>query len=144
VSWLPLSRAERVLLYGFAAASAVGPWVVPDPVAGAVGMAVVMSLTFAVLAQELWAHRFPTPRYLWTAFGVAAGFLAMVAGEALSYAVRGSTMASVPFGLVAFVVMGAELFILSRWALATGPQVASTTAPAVPRPEASVSPMLPP
>ena len=144
VTWLPLSRAERALLYGFAAASAVGPWVVPDPVVGAVGMAVVMSVTFALLARELWTRGAPTPRYLWTAFGVAAGFLAMVVGEALAYVLRGSVGASVPFGLASFVVMTTELFVLARWALAAGLPAASTPAPAAPRSEATPSSPLPP
>lgn len=144
VSWLPLSRAERVLLYGFASASAVGPWVVPDPVVGAVGMAGVMSVTFAFLARELWTHRSPTPRYSWTAFGVAAGFLAMVVGEALAYPLHGSVGASVPFGLAAVVVMIAELFVLARWAWSAGLPFASAAAQLGPRPESPASSMLSP
>jgi hypothetical protein len=120
VYWLPLARPERMLLYGFAAASAIGPWVVPDPVAGAAGMGVAMGVTFAFVAHELWHQPRPSPRYLWTALGVAVGFLIMVAGEGLSFLMRGSTAASVPYGTASFLVMLVELFLLTRWTWAQG------------------------
>lgn len=145
VTWLPFSVPERILLYGFASAAAVGPWVVPDPVIGAIGMAVVMAVTFTYLARTVWRGAPITPRYLWTALGVAAGFLAMVGGEALAYALRGSVWGSVPFGLASFVVMTAEVLVLGRWMFARGalpPSVPSTAAPQV-EPSAS-SPTLPP
>ncbi|MGC2289506.1 MAG: hypothetical protein WA688_06590 [Thermoplasmata archaeon] len=147
VTWLPLSRPERTLLYGFATASAIGPWVVPDPVVGAVGMAVVMSGTFAYLARELWTSSAPapSPRFLWVGLGVSAGFLAMVGGEVLSYALRSSVWAPVPFGLVAFVVMTLELFVLARWAMAGGPPSSPAALATTARTEAtSSSPTLPP
>jgi hypothetical protein len=142
VAWLPFSTPERRLLYGFAAAAAVGPWIVPDPVVGAVGMAVVMGATFGILAKEMWSSA-PTPRFLWVAFGVGAGFLAMVGGQALAYTVRGSAWASVPFGLTSFLVMAAEVFLLARWGLARG--VAAPEAPLLPapRPEPSASSTVP-
>jgi hypothetical protein len=134
ITWLPLPRPERTVLYGFAAASAVGPWVVPQPVVGAVGMALVMGVTFALLAQELWRTPRPTPRYLWTALGVASGFLAMLAGEAAAYVLRGTTVSSVPFGLISVLAMAVELIVLFRWGLAAG----SAPLP-VPRPEGTRS-----
>ena len=139
VTWLPFARPEQILLYGFAATAAIGPWVVPDPVVGAVGMAAVMGTTFAFLARELWRRPVPTPRYLWVGLGVTAGFLAMVGGEALAYLLRGSVWASVPFGLASFVVMTVEVFVLARWAMAGGPTPAATAIPAVARAEASAS-----
>ncbi|HLY76576.1 MAG TPA: hypothetical protein VKT21_01670 [Thermoplasmata archaeon] len=135
VTWLPLATAERRLLYGFAAASLVGPWVVPEPVVGAVGMAIAMGVTFAFLARALWSRPGPTPRYLWGGLGIAAGFLSMVAGQALAYLLRGSVWAPVPFGLISFVVMGGEVFILARWALAVGGSSPAATSPSVARPE---------
>jgi hypothetical protein len=145
VTWLPFSRPERLLLYGFAATGLIGPWVVPNPAIGAVGMAVVMGATFAVLARELWRRPAPTARLLWVGLGVTAGFLAMVAGEALAYLLRASVWGSVPFGLVSFVVMTLEIFVLARWALAGGVTAPSPVVPAVARPEPSASsPSLPP
>ena len=145
VTWLPFSRSERTLLYGFAAASAVGPWVVPDPIVGAVGMAIFMGVTFAFLGREVWRRPAPTPRYLWAGLGIAAGFLAMVGGEALAFVLRGSVWASVPFGLASFLVMTVELFVLARWALAGAPPALTTAVPAVPHPEVPASsPSLPP
>ena len=117
VSWLPLARPERLLLYGFAATSAVGPWVVPNPIVGAVGMAVIMTVTFLVLARDLWRRPTPSLRFLWIGLGVAGGFLAMVGGEVLAYLLRGSVGEPVPFGLASFVVMTLEVFFLARWAL---------------------------
>ncbi|MFZ0830416.1 MAG: hypothetical protein WCB18_07910 [Thermoplasmata archaeon] len=145
VSWLPLSRRERTLLYGFAAAAAVGPWVVPDPVVGAVGMAVVMVATFAFLARDLWSWPAPILRYLWTGLGVAGGFLAMVGAEALAFLLRGSVWTSVPFGLTSFVVMTAEFFLLARWAMAGGPAPSPAELPSalrseVPAPSATLPP----
>ena len=145
VSWLPLARPERTLLYGFAATSLLGPWVVPDPAVGAVGMAVVMGLTFGFLARELWRRPAPTPRVLWVGLGVTAGFLGMVGGEAVAYLLRASVWGSVPFGVVSFVLMTVELFVLARWARAGGLAVPSPVVPAVVRPEPSApSPSGPP
>ncbi len=145
VTWLPFTRPERILLYGFAAASAVGPWVVPDPGLGAVAMAVVMGTTLAFLARELWRPPAPTPRFLWAGLGVTAGFLAMVGGEALAYLLRGGAWGTVPFGLVSFLVMTAEFFVLARWAMAGGTPSSSTLAPTPARAEAAASaPTLPP
>jgi hypothetical protein len=145
VTWLPISRPERRLLYGFAAASAIGPWVVSDPVVGAVGMALVMVTTFAFLARDLWRRPAPTARYLWAGLGVTAGFLTMVGGEALSYTLRGSAWGPFPFGLVSFVVMMVELFVLARWAMAHAGVPSAVVAAALTRPEASASsPTLPP
>jgi hypothetical protein len=145
VTWLPLSRPERILLYGFAAASAVGPWVVPDPGIGAVGMAIVMSTTFASLARELWKHPAVGPRFLWIGVGVTVGFLAMVGGEALAYLLHSSAWGSVPFGLVSFGVMTVEFFVLARWAMAGGAAASTTVVPALARPEASApTPTAPP
>jgi hypothetical protein len=145
VTWLPFCRPERMLLYGLAATSAIGPWVVPNPVVGAVGMAVIMGTTFVFLARELWSRPAASARYLWAALGVTAGFLTMVGGEALSYVLRGSVWGAVPFGLVSFVVMTVELFVLTRWAMAGQGTAAPATLPVAPRPEASASsPTLPP
>jgi hypothetical protein len=145
VTWLPFPRAERRLLYGFAAASAIGPWVVPNPVVGAIGMAAVMVTTFAFLARDLWRRPMPTARYLWAGLGVTAGFLAMVGGEAFSYILRGSAWAPFPFGLVTYVVMTVELFVLARWAMGGAGAASAVVAPAVVRPDASAtSPTLPP
>ncbi|MCI4351876.1 MAG: hypothetical protein L3K14_00585 [Thermoplasmata archaeon] len=144
VTWLPLTHVERMLLYGFAAASAVGPWVVSDPVVGAVGMAVVMTVTFAFLARQLWTGSFATSRYLWTGFGVAAGFLAMVGGEALTYGIRGSVGAAAPFGLSSFVVMTAEVLLLARWAWTAGasgpPNLVRAIAPSSGTPSSTLPP----
>jgi hypothetical protein len=139
VTWLPFSRPERRLLYGFAAASAIGPWVVPDPVVGAVGMAVVMVTTFAFLARDLWRRPVPTARYLWAGLGITAGFLTMVGGEALSYILRSSAWASFPFGLASFVVMTVELFVLARWAMAGAAASSAVVASALARLEASTT-----
>jgi hypothetical protein len=145
VTWLPFSRPERRLLYGFAAASAIGPWVVPDPVVGAVGMAVVMGATFVLLARELWNRPAPTARFLWAGLGVSAGFLAMVGGEALSYMLRASAWGPAPFGFASFLIMTSELFVLARWAMA-GPRASPATGlAAMTRSEASApSSTLPP
>lgn len=144
VTWLPFSGPERVLLYGFAASSAIGPWVVPDPVVGAVGMGAVMVVTFAFLARELWRATAPSARYLWAGLGVTVAFLSMVGGEALAYVLRSSVWGSVPFGVIAFVVMTAELFVLARWAMAGGSRGVPADVPA-PRPDASApSSTLPP
>lgn len=137
VTWLPFPRPERILLYGFASATAVGPWVVPDPIVGAVGMAVAMALTFAYLARTVWRGTPVTARYLWTALGVSAGFLAMVGGEALAYVLRGSVWGTVPFGLASFVVMTAEVFVLGRWMFARGAPPPSVPSAAAPRVEPS-------
>jgi hypothetical protein len=139
VTWLPLARPERTLLYGFAVASAIGPWVVPDPVVGAVGMAVVMAATFAFLARDLWQTPAPTPRYLWIGLGVAGGFLAMVGGEVLAYFLRGTAWTPVPFGLISFVVMTVEVFVLGRWALAGPTEPTGVEVTAAARSEASAS-----
>jgi hypothetical protein len=144
VAWLPLARPERTLLYGFAAASAIGPWVVPDPVIGAVGMAVVMGITFAFLARGIWRGPRPSARYFWVGLGVTAGFLAMVGGEALSYGARSSGWALVPFGVVSFVVMTTELFVAARWAMYGGGSAAPQILPDAPRPEATAPSTLPP
>ncbi len=139
VSWLPFSRPERVLLYGFAASSAIGPWVVPDPVIGAVGMAAVMVVTFSFLARELWRRPAPSHRYLWAGLGVTVGFLSMVGGEALAFVLRTSVWGSVPFGLTAFVAMTVEFFVLARWVMAGDSVEVPLAVPAVTRPEASAS-----
>ena len=145
VTWLPFTRPERGLLYGFAAASAIGPWVVPDPVVGAVGMAVVMVATFSFLVLELWRRATPAPRFLWAGLGVSAAFLAMVGGEALAYLLSGSVWASVPFGLASFTVMVTEVFVLARWGLSGPPTLASATIPVPERTEAPASsPTVPP
>ncbi len=131
VTWLPFSRPERTLLYGFASVSAVGPWVVPDPTVGAVGMAAVMTVTFVLLARELVRSDRPRPRLLWASLGVAAGFLAMVAGEAAAYMLGSSPWAPFPFGLASLLAMLVEVFVLARWGLAGSPaeRSAETTAP---------------
>jgi hypothetical protein len=146
VTWLPFSRPERTLLYGFAATSVIGPWVVPGPAVGAVGMGVVMGVTFGFLARALWSGSAPTPRYLWTGLGVAGGFLGMVGGEALAYILRASVWGSVPFGLTSFVVMTVELFVLARWTMAGRTAgVPTPVVPAVARPESSAPvPTVPP
>lgn len=144
IGWLPFSRPERILLYGFAASSAVGPWVVPDPVVGAAGMAGVMTGTFLLLARELWGRPTPNVRYLWAGLGVSAGFLIMVVGEALAYSLRGSAWAFVPFGLASFGVMTAELLVLARWAMAGPRSVVVTSLPTVTGPETPTSSPTPP
>jgi hypothetical protein len=145
VSWLPFTRPERVVLYGLAATSAIGPWVVPDPVFGGIGMAVIMGGTFVFLARELWKRPAPSARFLWAGLGVTAGFLAMVGGEALAYVLRGSVWGGVPFGLASFVVMTVELFVLVMWAMGGRSTGAITAVSPVTRPEASASsPTLPP
>lgn len=122
ISWLPLSARERWLVYGFAGSAAVGPWVVPDPVIGAVAMAGVMTVTFLLLAREIRRVPKPAARYLWVGLGVSIGFLAMGAGEALAYLLGRSAGASFPFGLASFLVMTGELFVIVRWGL-RGPTV---------------------
>lgn len=129
VARLPLPRPDRALLFGFAAASAVGPWVVPDPIAGAVGMAAVMGVTFGLLAGQLRARPVPSVRYLRFAMGVSAGFLAMAGGAGLTFLLRGSADGSVAFGLLSFTVMAAELFLLGRWGLRGGPSVPADRTP---------------
>lgn len=145
VSWLPFTRPERTLLYGFAATAAIGPWIVPDPAIGAVGMAIVMGVTFGLLARDLWRRPTASPRMLWIALGVTAGFLAMVGGEALAYLLRASIWGAVPFGLGSFIVMSIELFVLARWALEGGGSGPAPMAEPTARPEPSTSsPTAPP
>ncbi len=144
VTWLPIRPRERWVLYGFSASAAVGPWVVPDPEVGAIGMAVVMTGTFVLLVREVWRSAAPAPRYLWVGLGVALGFLAMVAGEALSFLVRSTVWSTFPFGLASFVVMTVEWFLLARWGLAGAVSTAGDETPIPGRAEAPAPASTPP
>ncbi len=112
--WVPLPTAERTVWLGLALSAAVGPWVLPDPIVGALGMGGVMLLTFLVVLRELSRPAPASPIYLSTVTKVAVGFTAMVVGEAVSLALAPASWSGVFFAAAAFAVMAIEVALLIR------------------------------
>jgi hypothetical protein len=129
--WVPLPAPERTVWLGLAATAAVGPWVLADPLVGALGMGGVMLLTFLLILREFSRPAPPSPIYLSTVTKVAAGFAVMVAGEALSLLLAPSPWSGVFFAAAAFGVMVVEVALLIRRLIhpAFRPSVPSTAGP---------------
>ncbi|HTT44643.1 MAG TPA: hypothetical protein VMH38_01325 [Thermoplasmata archaeon] len=117
---LPLPRPERALLFGLASTSAVGPFVVLDPVPAGIAMAAIMGVVVVLAVQELRGARELRPGYVWSVMGVFAAFGAMGGGEVLFLLFPGPLLGALPFALGTLLVMGGEFAILSRWAFSQG------------------------
>jgi len=110
--WIPLERSLRLPLVGLTLSGGVAPWVVVDPLLGAVLMTVAMLVTFALVAYLSWetpAGEGPGLRF---SAAIVLSFLAMsVAGYLVALA-PGATM-TLTFGSVMAMVMTGEFaFIL--------------------------------
>ncbi|MGA7923324.1 MAG: hypothetical protein WCA77_05045 [Thermoplasmata archaeon] len=127
VLWLPLTRPEQVILLGFSGTALVGPWVVNDPVVGAVAMGSVMAVVLFTLVWQLRGEVSSRVEYLRVGMGIAAGFAVMAGGELLFLGGTFGQWGSFPFALASLLVMGGEVFLLGRWANRHG-HVARTTA----------------
>lgn len=124
VTWLPLTRPERIALLGFSGTALVGPWVVNVPVVGAVAMGVVMATVLLTVVWQLRRMANLRVEYLRVGMGIAAGFAVMAGGELL-FLSGALGLGSFSFALSNLLVMGGEIFLLGRWANRHG----SVTAP---------------
>ncbi len=127
--WVPLPPAERAVWLGLAATAAVGPWVLADPIVGALGMGAVMLITFLVVLRELSRPTPASPIYLSSVTKVAVGFAVMVAGEALSLLFAPASWSGVFFAGAAFGVMAIEVALLIRRLIHPAFRPASARAP---------------
>jgi hypothetical protein len=126
VTLLPLARAERRVLVGFALTSLVGPAVSVAPLAAALAMALVMAGVLLLLLLPLREGGIVPGRYPWLLGGVLLGFAGMGTGELLSLLAPGVLGGSLPFALATLLVMGGEFASLARGAFSmagTGPSV---------------------
>lgn len=124
--WIRFAPIERWALAGLAASGVVGPWVLPIPGWGAVGMAVVMTAVFVALFEYLSRHPSVSRGEFRLVLGVAAAFLVMAAGEFASVSLGSAALASVPFALASFGAMGLELLYIARRGLVgVDPPIAS-------------------
>jgi hypothetical protein len=109
--WVPLSRAARALLLGYAFSGFVAPVVAVDPGVGLAGMAATMTVSLLLFLREVAAL---TPGELRLGAGVVAAFAAsMLAAGALVLA-PGSFAAEVAFGGVTLGGMIGEFLVLLR------------------------------
>ncbi len=112
--WVELPRAERLVWLGLASTSAAGPWVLAEPVVGAVGMGVVMLATLLVVVRELRKPLPTSPVYLATVTKVSVGFAVMVAGAAASLVLSGIPGSGIFFAVAVVSVMIFEVSLLIR------------------------------
>ena len=114
LAWLPLQGVPRATLTALTVAAFLAPWVVAAPLVGAVGMGLLMTVTF------LWFYRYldarPSVRSsdLWFVFGLAAAFSLMVAAQGAVVAMPGSDLAAAGFGAVMALVMTGEVAFVVR------------------------------
>ena len=142
ITWVPMSRAQRTALLGFTLSSLVGPWVVNDPVVGALGMGGVMAFVLSLIYREIRKGPVPIP-YLRTAARIAGGFAVMASGRFVYVLQPNSVLNALPFALATLLVMSTELFLLARWGLRNGTVVEATVRLPLSRPADSPSPPLP-
>lgn len=137
--WVPLPRVVQGPLLGLAAAGFVAPWVVADPVTGAVLMGLVMAGTIGAFYTTARRALATTParfRLLLTVFEAfvamtVAGSIVAVAGDALwSQLLFGTTMSAVMVG---------ELVYLVREGLHPSPPAVALPSPAPTLPGAPAS-----
>ncbi len=110
--WIPLVPSVRRPLFGLALSGVVAPWVVVDPLTGAILMTGAMLVTFAILAYQAWSTPVPSSSGLGLPGWIVLSFLAMsIAGYLLVFS-PGATVA-LGFGVVMAAVMTGEFaFIL--------------------------------
>jgi uncharacterized membrane protein len=112
--WVRFEPIVRYPLLGLAGSAAVAPWVVVDPVAGALLMAGVMTVTYLGCYSLLRSTPQVTPTQLRVVLSVVGAFLAMTAGG-FAVAVAGASIPSeILFGSIMSVVMVAEFLVLVR------------------------------
>ncbi len=135
ILWIPLPRLVAGPLLGLAAAGFVAPWVVADPVVGAVLEAVAMGATVGVFygtARRAAATDPSGYRLLLAIFGAfvvmtLSGFVVALANDAL--------VAELAFGGVMSVVMVGEFLYLVReglWPSWPRPSVGGAATPTAP------------
>ncbi len=120
--WLPLPRAERLLLIGFSASTAAAPWILSAPLPAAVVMTVIMAATFAVVAREVGRAVLSSRRFLRILQAVAGGFAAMSFAALVTIVAPLPSGSPVAFATVSVAVMTIELFVLARWAFQGYPE----------------------
>jgi hypothetical protein len=112
--WVPLPRLVQRPLLGLSAAGFVAPWVVADPVVGALLMAAVMAATILLFYRVARRPGAARPREFGLLTGIFEGFVAMsIAGVAVA-ATDGALAAVLAFGVVTSGVMVAEFLYLVR------------------------------
>jgi hypothetical protein len=137
VLWVPLPAAVRTALLAFAGTAAVGPWVVPDPVVGALGTGIVMAATVGLVLRELQRTEKPSIGYLRAAFAIAGAFAAMSVAQAFLWLDPAGRWSSTPFAFVNLAVMFGEVAILARWSFSGGPKPSEGSSALVPQPSPS-------
>lgn len=132
VLWVPLPAPVRVALLGLAGSGVVAPWVVVDPVTGAVLMGLVMAAAVGASYRSLRASLGVVPDVARVLLGVLAAFIAMtVAGLGVA-AASDAVPAQLLFGAVMSAVMVAEFLYLVREGIVRAPRVVA--APKAPGP----------
>lgn len=114
VLWVPLSPLVRGPLLGLAASGVVAPWVVVDPVTGAVLMALVMAGTLGVFYRTAVRAAAAAPRSYRVLLGVFEAFVAMMLAGLLVAVTNDALVAQLVFGSVMSGVMVAEFLYLVR------------------------------
>jgi hypothetical protein len=126
--WLPMPGAERGVLGGLAATSAIAPWVGTGSLEGLAAMGVLMAVVLTIGFER--ASRRDTTVGLVRALGVVTGgFGVMMAAGLLGFLLPGAFGGTFAFAVANLFVMGGELLFLSRWALARPDRTPAGLAP---------------
>jgi hypothetical protein len=132
---VPATPFERRAFGGLAATVAIGPLLLVSPIAGAVGMAAIMTGVLLLLVQGARGAGRPSASEGSVATGVTIAFVAMAGAGVASFAVPGVGNDALPYGLASVAVMLAEGWVLVRRGLtprpgpAVDPSVEPTGAP---------------
>jgi hypothetical protein len=124
-----LPRVEWAALGGLAAAALPGPWVLTEPVLGALATAALMALLFAVLLTML--RKGAEAQAVRVVGGIAAGFAVVAVAVLLSAAATSRALGGLVYAAAVLAVMAAELaYLVHR---ATVPPRGTVTPPLLDR-----------
>lgn len=128
--WVPLPRLVQGPLLGLAAAGFVAPWVVADPVTGAILMALVMAGTLGAFARTARRAAAVAPARFRLLLAIVVAFFAMTLAGSLVAVAGDALWSQLLFGATMSAVMVGELLYLVREGLYPSPTVAPPVASA--------------